>query len=87
MTHLDVYRCDRQRCPEEKPTDYSLTVPNGWLVLLVHPKSKHFCSLACLAVWARAERAAMEVLYPKVVEVTVEVPVGEPPPAEPDHLE
>lgn len=65
MTHLDIYRCDRTRCQEEKPADYQLApAPNGWLTLVDQgkPKPLHFCSLACLAIWARAERAAVEAL-------------------------
>ena len=61
MTHLDVYRCDRKRCQEEKPAGYVSSdagragplLPDGWLGLT---GGKHFCGLDCLAIWARAER-------------------------------
>ncbi len=74
MTHLDVYRCDRKRCKEEKPAvfeesptsvgTYGPRPPDGWLS--VSPwrtglgQDFTFCSLDCLAIWARAERVAME---------------------------
>ena len=71
MTHLDVYRCDRKRCQEEKPAEYLATteggpdgpyLPEGWLRLDRWRFGEYlcFCSLDCLAIWARAERAAME---------------------------
>ena len=66
MTHLDVYRCDRKRCQEEKPAKYDTQeavlpiLPMGWIELAKGTNSKHFCSLDCLAIWARAERAAKE---------------------------
>ncbi len=62
MTHKDVYTCDRMRCQEEKPAVYTEDTgprlpfyPAGWYSLT---GNKHFCSLACLAIWARAERKA-----------------------------
>ena len=66
MTHLDIYRCDRVRCQKEAPAEYwgqregreGPYPPRGWLS--VRPVDGHFCSLDCLAIWARAERAAME---------------------------
>ena len=67
MTHLDVYRCDRKRCQAEKPAAYQTGTseliigplpPTGWLLL--EPQGATFCSLDCLAIWARAERVARE---------------------------
>ena len=67
--HLDIYRCDRKRCREEKPAEYGAggwtemtfpRPPDGWLSLKTHRdglgQEFTFCSLACLAIWARAER-------------------------------
>ncbi len=73
MTHLDVYRCDRARCKAEEPAEYigmgeeqreATYPPAGWVSLdrRAYGGSKHFCSLDCLAIWARAERAAVEAL-------------------------
>lgn len=72
MTHLDIYRCDRPRCQEEKPAVYQSGTsdvvvgprpPDGWLALDARfwGKELTFCSLDCLSIWARAERAAREV--------------------------
>ena len=64
--HIDIYRCDRKRCREEKPAIYLGDVidgpffPNGWLCLemATWDGALHFCSLDCLAIWARQERKA-----------------------------
>ncbi len=72
MTHLDVYRCDRERCQANAPAEYlpledglsAPLPPPEWVELrkrLLGRPNKHFCSLDCLAIWARAERAAREV--------------------------
>ena len=73
MTHLDIYKCDRKRCREEKPAVYQDGTnsdvivgprpPDGWFLLAARLRGKDltFCSLDCLSIWARAERAAMGV--------------------------
>lgn len=66
MSHIDVYKCDRKLCHEEKPAEYPASsmdpsppprAPNGWWTLEhgFQPELT-FCSIRCLAVWAREER-------------------------------
>ena len=67
MTHLDIYRCDRKRCKASEPAVYpdlrGRQPPGGWLSLTTSRdglgQGFDFCSLDCLAIWARAERAAL----------------------------
>ena len=75
MTHLDVYRCDRKRCKEEKPAVYEVSTtgagtygprpPDGWFSMLASRdglgQGFNFCSLDCLSIWARAERLVRRV--------------------------
>lgn len=65
--HVNIYRCDRKRCREEKPAEY-LPLEDGLSAPLPPPEwfkldrrhlgipAKHFCSLDCLSIWARQER-------------------------------
>ena len=65
--HVDIYRCDRERCREEKPAVYPASasgdlsgpcLPDGWLSIghWGFIGDRTFCSIDCLAIWARAER-------------------------------
>ena len=66
MGHVDTYRCDRKRCGAEVPAEYmplsdglsGPRPPREWLSLDGRLYGCHwtFCSLACLAIWARMER-------------------------------
>ena len=69
MGHVDIYQCDRERCKEEKPAEYLPStdggsggpfLPLGWLSLSTSRdglgQGFTFCSIKCLAIWARMER-------------------------------